>query len=203
LSKLLGNLNKGRLFVVSAPAGTGKTTLVEMLTKEFPCVKASVSFTTRAPRAGEIDGVHYNFIPEPLFEEKIHNGDFLEYANVFGYYYGTTKQSVLDQLDKGFHVILVIDTQGAMQVKKLFDTTLVFIAPPSRQELEKRLTLRKSDSSEVIAKRLQWAEREMETAKRYDYCLVNDDLDTAYQVLKSIFIAEEHRGSSFAPILFS
>lgn len=191
--KLLGNLKKGLVFVVSAPAGTGKTTLVKMLVEEFSCVKASVSCTTRPPRKGEVPGEDYDFISEQEFEEKIADGDFLEYAKVFDHYYGTCKKSLLKQLEKGKHVILVIDTQGAMQIKKLWPAVYVFILPPSMEELSRRLNSRQTEQPEKIKSRLEWARREVAMAVNYDYQIVNDHLKIAYQVLRSIVIAEEHR----------
>lgn len=190
---VLGGLERGLLFVISAPAGTGKTTLVRMLRDEFSCVVESVSYTTRNIRPNEIAGRDYNFITESEFEEKIKEGDFLEYANVFGNFYGTSKKYVESQQDKGKHVLLVIDTQGAMQLKKKLKAIFVFISPPNLDELRSRLMSRKSESDEAIAHRLSWAEREIAMAKNYDYHIINDHLKTAYDVLRSILIAEEHK----------
>lgn len=191
--KLLGNVSKGSVFILSAPAGTGKTTLVRMLRDEFSCVTESISCTTRPPRAGEIPGVDYHFMSIPEFEAKIQSGDFLEYAKVFGNYYGTSKEYVLQQQSKGKHVILVIDTQGAMQLKDKFKAIFVFVSPPSLQELRERLFKRQTESIEVIEQRLSWAKQEMALADKYDYHIVNENLHTAYEVLRSILIAEEHR----------
>lgn len=191
--KLLGNLKMGLAFVLSAPAGTGKTTLVQMLVKEFPCVVESVSFTTRKPRAGEVDGVHYHFISQEEFENKIKNNEFLEYVQLYGHYYGTDFQSIQKLKEQGRHVILVIDTQGSLQLKSKFEATFVFLSPPSQEVLRERLTLRQTETPEIIEKRLDWARHELEMAKFYDYRIVNDDLLIAYQVLRSILIAEEHR----------
>jgi guanylate kinase len=195
--KLLGNLKKGLVFVVSAPAGTGKTTLVKMLVEEFPCVKASVSCTTRPPRIGEIPGVDYDFISEPEFERRVAEGD-LEYALVFDHYYGTSKKSVLREQERGRHVVLVIDTQGAMQIKKIFPAVYIFVRPPSMEELSKRLKNRRTEPVEKIKSRLEWAKREVEMAIYYDYQIINDDLQIAYQVLRGIVIAEEHRTESLS-----
>jgi guanylate kinase len=194
--KLLGNLKKGLVFVVSAPAGTGKTTLVKMLVDEFSCVKASISCTTRPPREGEASGEDYEFISKKEFEKKIADGDFLEYATVFGHYYGTSKKTVSKEQEEGKHVILVIDTQGAMQIKKIFHAVYVFILPPSMEELSKRLKKRKTEPPEKIKSRLEWAKKEVEMAVYYDYQIVNDNLIIAYQVLRSILIAEEHKTES-------
>ena len=190
---LLGGLKRGLIFVVSAPAGTGKTTLVRMLTEEFPCVVESVSFTTRKMRPKEVEGKDYHFIADSVFEEKIAKGEFLEHARVFGHYYGTSKRAVEKELEKGRHVALVIDTQGAMQLKTLIKAIYIFICPPDLEELKKRLHGRKSDTDEAIETRLSWARKELETAKEYDYLIINEDLQTAYKILRSICIAEEHR----------
>lgn len=191
--KLLGNLSRGLVFILSAPAGTGKTTLAQMLTKEFSHVVTSVSFTTRAPRGGEIDGVHYNFISKEEFVERIHAGEFLEYVQLYGDYYGTSRKWVIEHQLKGKHVVLVIDTQGAALLKGKLDAISIFVQPPSIEELEKRLLARKTDSLESIGTRLEWAKKEIEAKDQYDYTLVNDDLKTAYQILRSILIAEEHK----------
>lgn len=191
--RLLGNRKKGLVFILSAPAGTGKTTLVQMLTQEFPAVVASVSFTTRPPRPGEIDGVHYNFLTREEFAKRIAHQEFLEHVELYGDYYGTSRLWVEEHLAQGKHVILVIDTQGAILLKAKNSYPSIFIAPPSIQELERRLRLRQTESPQTIEKRLQWAKKEMQSQNQYDYLIVNDDLKTAYQTLRSILIAEEHR----------
>ncbi len=185
---------KGLVFVFSAPAGTGKTTLMRMLEQEFPHVRESVSCTARPVRPGEVEGKDYHFLSKEEFEKKIAEGDFLEYANVFGYYYGTSKAKVEKLRNQGNHVFLVIDTQGALQLRAAgFPAVMIFLSPPSIEELERRLTDRRTDSPSVIEKRLSWAEQEMATRDQYDYHIVNDHLDKAYAVLRSIVIAEEHR----------
>jgi guanylate kinase len=192
-TKVLGNHKRGVAFVVSAPAGTGKTTLVNRLVDEFDCVVQSISYTTRKPRAGEVQGRDYQFVSEEEFKDRIAAGDFLEYVELYGCHYGTSKEWVLDQLEKGNHVVLVIDTQGAKSLRGRFPAVFIFISPPSMEELRRRLAQRRTESEDVIQRRLAWAKIEMEAGQAYDYILVNDDLDTAYQVLRSIFIAEEHR----------
>jgi guanylate kinase len=191
--KLIGNLDKGLLFIVSAPAGTGKTTLVTKLTHEFSKIKRSISYTTRNPRSGELNGIDYHFVTKETFEEMISAKEFLEYAEVFGKYYGTAKKNVIDELENGFHVIMVIDTQGALNIKEKIKNTSIFISPPSHDELTRRLHTRSLDSHDSISLRLQWAEHEIKLAPYYDYKIINDDIDVAYQVLKSIIIAEEHK----------
>jgi guanylate kinase len=184
---------KGIVFVVSAPAGTGKTTLVRMLLDEFHNLTESVSFTTRPMRPNEVAGRDYNFITNAEFKKKMKEGDFLESAEVFGNHYGTSSHYVESQLEKGKHVILVIDTQGALQLKKKLDAVFIFISPPSLEELRARLYKRRSESDEVIEHRLSWAEKEMALSKKYDYHIINDQLKVAYEALRSILIAEEHK----------
>lgn len=191
--KVLGNVEKGLVFVLSAPAGTGKTTLARMLCEEFSCVKESISCTTRPIRPGEKEGDHYHFISREEFESKIKAGDFLEYAKVFDDYYGTSKQYVLKEQQNGKHVILVIDTQGALQLKGKFPAVFIFIAPPTLEELRERLIKRKTETPQMIEKRLAWAKHEITLANQYDYLIINDNLQVAYDVLRSILIAEEHK----------
>lgn len=193
MSKLLGSLNKGLIFVISAPAGTGKTTLVRMLRSEFDCVAESISYTTRKIRPKEMEGEDYHFISEHEFREKIANAEFLEYAEVFGNYYGTSKKEVESLQAKGKHVILVIDTQGAMQLKKFLSAVFIFLSPPNSEELKRRLHSRKSETHEMIQTRLSWSGEEIAKAKLYDYHIINENLKTAYEVLRSILIAEEHK----------
>ncbi len=191
--KILGNVERGQLFVLSAPAGTGKTTLVQMLTEEFPCVITSVSFTTREPRPSENQGEHYHFVSVEEFDRKVVSNDFLEYVQLYGHFYGTSNEWVEEQLNTGKHVILVIDTQGALQLMGKVPLCSIFLMPPSPTELRRRLKGRKTESESIIEERLEWANQELERCRYYDYCIINDDLQTAYQVLKSILIAEEHK----------
>lgn len=191
--KVLGSVQRGLAFVVSGPAGAGKTTLVEMLTEEFDCVKRSISYTTRDPRSFEKHSMDYHFVTTSKFEEMIQNNEFLEYAKVFDSYYGTSKQEVEAGRKKGRHMILVIDTQGALQLMGTFDATFIFIRPSTIEELKNRMHIRKSEDPANIQKRLSWAEKEIALAPQYDYTIINDDLKTAYEVLRSVVIAEEHK----------
>lgn len=191
--KVLGELKQGLIFVISAPAGTGKTTLVRMLQKEFSCVIESISYTTRAPRPGEVSGRDYHFIAVEEFEKRIRDQEFLEYATVFGNFYGTSKKFLEEQQKLGKHVLLVIDTQGALQLMGRLKACFIFIKPPSMEALKQRLHARKSESEIAMNERLSWAKKEMELSSKYDYLIVNDELLTAYDVLRSILIAEEHR----------
>ena len=193
-NQLLGNQPRGLISIISAPAGAGKTTLVQMLSKEFPAIVRSVSSTTRAPRPTEQEGKDYFFLTPENFEAKIKRGEFLEHAKVFSDYYGTSIEDVKALQAQGKHVVLVIDTQGALQLKnRLKDAIFIFISPPSLKELEKRLHNRKTEPPHLIEERLAWAARELELVHHYDYNVINDHLETAYTVLKSIFIAEEHK----------
>lgn len=187
-------MKKGLVFVLSAPAGTGKTTLVRMLKEEFPKIVESVSCTTRHPRHGEVTGRDYHFLSKQEFEKRIEHGDFLEHAEVFGNFYGTSKTFVMQELEKGKHVFLVIDTQGAKQLKKnKYPAVFIFLSPPSLEELRARLIKRQTESPESLERRLAWAEEEMKEIKNYDYHVVNENLNVAYDMLRSIIMAEEHR----------
>jgi len=180
-------LSDGKLFVISAPAGTGKTTLANMLFKCFKgSLKQSISCTTRSPRSSEVEGRDYYFLMEDEFERRSQKGDFLEEAKVFKHRYGTLKQTIEDYLDKNLSVLLVIDTQGAMQIKDKTEGVFIFIKPPSMEVLTKRLEKRNSESEESLKIRLSMAKREMQMAKEYDHVVVNDDLDQAFAELKKI-----------------
>lgn len=196
MNGILGNLKEGLLFILSAPAGTGKTTLMKMLTDEFDNVMASISYTTRVPRGDEQQGKDYHFVTQKEFLEKIRASDFLEYVKLYDTYYGTSRQWVAEQRKKGKHVFLVIDTQGALQLKGKVDAVFIFVRPPSMEDLKTRLMNRQTDSAEMVEKRLEWARHELEFAGQYDYQIVNDDLNDAYQVLRSIVVAECHRKRS-------
>jgi len=192
--KNLGNHPVGKLFIISAPAGTGKTTLARMASCEFPCVVENVSYTTRLPRPGELEGVDYFFVSKPTFHDLIEKSEFLEHATVFGELYGTSRSQVEKQTQSGKHVLLVIDVQGAMKLKKMkVEATFIFVKPPSLVALKQRLMSRKTDSHESIEQRLAIAQSEMEYESEYDYQIVNDNLSSAYDVLRAILIAEEHK----------
>ncbi|WP_044882173.1 guanylate kinase [Neochlamydia sp. EPS4] len=183
----------GRIFIISAPTGTGKTTLVKRLVQELSNVKPSISYTTRKPRVGETDGVDYNFIDKNDFEAKIKAGEFLEYVELYGFYYGTSRVWIEEQQQKGCHIVLVIDTQGGLKLKDKIQGTFIFLAPPSLEELRKRLLARQTESLSVIEERLSCVSREIEQGKKYDYKIINEQLDVAYEALKSIIVAEMHR----------
>lgn len=194
MEKLLGSLTKGLVFVISAPAGTGKTTLARMLIDEFPCISESISCTTRPKRMGEIAEKDYHFLSKEDFEQKVKEKEFLEHAIVFGHHYGTLKSQVEKKLHQGQHILLVIDTQGAIQLKKEdYPAVFIFIRPPSMGELRTRLFNRKTEEKEHIEERLTWAKHEIDMAMEYDYIVTNDNLHRAFEILRSIFISEEHK----------
>lgn len=175
------------MFIISAPSGAGKTSLVAAMLKSDPQLQVSVSHTTRASRPGEQDGVNYHFVDRARFEGMIAEGGFLEHAEVFGNYYGTSQQWVDDTLASGRDVILEIDWQGAAQVRHLRpDALSIFILPPSREALQSRLTGRGQDAPEVIARRLQEASEECSHCHEFDYIVVNDVFDQALADLLSV-----------------
>lgn len=179
----------GNLFILSAPSGAGKSSLINALLKQTSPrpMQVSVSHTTRSPRPGEENGVHYHFVDKTHFENLIAEDAFYEYAEVFGNYYGTSEQAIDVQLAKGIDVFLDIDWQGAQQVRmKKPSVTTIFIAPPSKQELLKRLKGRGQDSDEVIADRMAQAQSECSHYQEFDYIIVNDDFDQALADLTTI-----------------
>ena len=184
----------GILFIISAPSGAGKTSLVAELLNNMSNIKASISHTTRDRRPGEVDAVNYHFTSREQFVEMIEQGAFLEHAEVFGNFYGTSQQWVADTLASGEDVILEIDWQGAAQVRKLFpESTSIFILPPSKQALRERLHKRAQDDAEVIEKRVAAATEEMSHYVEADFLVVNDDFDTALQQMMSIVSAQHCR----------
>lgn len=181
-----------KLFVVSAPSGAGKTTLCRRLLGENLPLADSVSMTTRRPRTGEHDGVDYHFVSKARFLGMVRRGEFLEYEENFGYFYGTPKKFIEDNFKKGISVLLSIDVKGAMKIRRAYreKSILVFILPPSEEILRRRLVGRMSDSRKAIAKRLAFAKKEMSYKNRYDYKIVNDKLESAYRKLKKIVASE-------------
>ena len=180
----------GLLFVVSAASGTGKTSLVKALLDRVTNLHVSVSHTTRGQRPGELDGVHYHFTEKDSFLALVEQGGFIEYAEVFGNYYGTAQATVKEQLAKGHDILLEIDWQGAQQVRKLFpDSKQIFILPPSQFDLRQRLSNRGTDSVEVIERRLGCAVQDMQQYVNFDYVIINDDFNKALHDLESVIIA--------------
>ncbi len=180
-------MKKGTLFVVSAPSGCGKGSILRPILKEDKSIYYSVSATTRQPREEDVDGVTYHFMTKEGFEELISKNGFFEYASYCGNYYGTPKKPVLDNLEAGNDVILEIETQGAFNIKKeMPEAVLIFILPPSLKELRRRLLKRGSEAEEVINKRMSEAVREIELANNYDYVIINDGLEEAIEDFKSV-----------------
>jgi len=186
-------MSKGKLFIISAPSGAGKTSLVKALLQRMPNVVVSVSHTTRAMRPGEVDGKDYYFISTDVFKKMLNQDAFLESAQVFDNFYGTAQESVTKQLEKGMDVILEIDWQGAAQVRsRIAETVSVFILPPSKQELELRLQGRGQDSEATIAKRMNAAKDEISHFDEFDHLLLNDDFDTALQDLMRLLSSPQN-----------
>lgn len=180
-------MTSGQLFIISAPSGAGKSSLVKALLERDDAIRLSISHTTRAPRPGELDGVHYHFIDVATFQDKLGRGEFLESAEVYGNYYGTSQSWIEAQMAAGRDILLEIDWQGAAQVRRLMPATItVFILPPSLDELRRRLHARGTDSEETIARRLALAREDMSHAVEFDYVVINDDFQHAVDDLLAI-----------------
>ena len=185
----------GKLFIISGPSGAGKGTICKRLIEDTK-VEISVSMTTRNPRPGEVDGVSYYFTTKEEFEKEIRRGGFLEHAEVYGHYYGTPKAKVLEKLAAGIDVLLEIDIQGALHVKNAYPNGIfIFILPPSMAELRKRITGRGSETEEAINLRLSQTLKEVSYIDKYDYCVVNGELEEAVSRVKAIVVAEHSRVS--------
>jgi guanylate kinase len=194
-------LNSGLLFIVSAASGTGKTTLAERLVQILPNLRMSRSYTSRPARAGERDGVDYNFVSRQQFEAMIGRGEFLEWADVFGNFYGTSRLDTEKLQASGQDVVLVIDVQGASQVKRSgIDHTAIFILPPTFEILERRLRGRSADSEAAMQKRLEAARAEVGCYVDYDYVVINDQLEPTVVRLQEIIAAERSRTHRMQPI---
>ena len=184
-------MKKGTLFIISAPSGAGKTSLVSEILERVTNIKASISHTTRKCRPGEMDGINYHFVDEPTFAGMVKKNAFLEYAEVFGNHYGTSQEWVQLALEEGVDVILEIDWQGAEQVRQHFSKSIsIFILPPSTQALEDRLNDRGQDNADVIQRRIAAAKEEMSHYADADYLVVNDDFELARHQLEAIIIAQ-------------
>lgn len=192
----------GKLFVLAAPSGAGKTTLVKALVKRQPELRFSVSYTTRDRRSTEIEGQDYLFVSESEFRRLRKNDELLEHARVFDNYYGTSRAQVEKHLDAGRNVILEIDWQGARQVREALPSCIsVFILPPSRRELERRLHGRQTDSDAVIRRRLRDALSDMSHWDEFDYCIINDDLDQAVAALEAVLNGRGDENARRNPVL--
>jgi len=184
------------VYIISAPSGSGKSTLVNQVRQIVPGLKFSISYTTRPPRAGEQNGREYFFVSRAEFEEMIRNSEFLEHADVFGNCYGTARRFLREAEQEGKDLLLDIDVQGAAQIKEKIPVAVsIFVLPPNRNELEKRLRRRSLDTDDVIQTRLVTASREIENYCKYDYILVNDRLEDSIEALKSILLAERLKRS--------
>jgi len=185
---------KGILFIISAPSGSGKTTLCTRLVESVDSLYRSISMTTRAPRPGEKDGMDYIFIEKQEFIKRQKKNEFLEWAKVFGEYYGTPKKHITHMLKRGSDVLLSIDVQGAMKIKRLkLDAVYIFILPPSIAMLKERLINRSTDSKKAIRERLNVSKKEISCSQKYDYVIVNNRLEPALDNLRAIIVAERCR----------
>lgn len=185
---------RGLLIVISGPSGAGKGTICKALIEKNPEIQVSTSCTTRSPRVGEIDGVNYYFITKQEFKDRIEKDDFIEYAEVYGNYYGTPKSNVEKLLEEGKDVILEIDIQGALKVKENFDDgTFIFILPPSMEELKQRIIKRGSETPESLMTRFKSAYQELNFISKYNYAVVNDTVETAVSKVEAILAAEKCR----------
>ncbi|HID79595.1 MAG TPA: guanylate kinase [Aquifex aeolicus] len=183
----------GFVYILSAPSGAGKTTVGNLLLREVPYLEKVITVTTRSPREGEKHGVDYYFLSEDEFLKKIEKGEFLEWARVYRYYYGTPKSEVERILSQGKDALLIIDVQGAFQVKEKFPNAVsIFLLPPSLGELKKRLTLR---GEREIEERLEWAKKEIPCAKHFDYVVVNNVLEKAVEEIKSIMLSNRRKAA--------
>ena len=191
---MLSKKKKGLLIVLSGPSGAGKGTICKALMEKEKDLKLSISATTRQPRSGEIEGKNYFFKSEEEFEKMIENDSFLEWAKVYGHYYGTPKDFVLKNLDEGNDVVLEIDIQGALKIKEKFpEGIFIFILPPSMEELKNRIKKRGTETEEEIIKRFKSAYEELNYVSRYNYVVINDSVEEAVEKIKAIIIAEKCR----------
>ncbi len=194
MNEIIKTSKKGNLIVISGPSGAGKDTVVEQLLSINTNTWLSISATSRAPRKGEKEGVNYYYLTRKEFEDKISKGDFFEYAEYNGNYYGTLKSGIIDKINSGIDVILVIEIQGALKIKELFpNAVFIFILPPSMSELRRRLVLRKTEDKEKIIKRFKTAYNEINEVTKYNYVVINDNVSDAVEKVNSILLSEKCR----------
>ena len=195
----MSETRKGMLLVISGPSGTGKGTLIKLLMEQDPTLVFSVSATTRAPREGEIDGVHYHFVSDEKYDQLVAEGAFVEYANVHGKRYGTLRSEVYGRLEKGENVVLDIDVQGALNViANEKEKVSIFLLPPSMKELRRRLTDRGTETPEQVETRLHNAIWEITQKDHYEYKVINDDMNECLRVLQAIIEAEKHASAHYS-----
>ena len=195
----MSEIRKGMLLVISGPSGTGKGTLIEKLMKDDPTLVFSVSATTRAPRPGEIDGVHYHFVSNEKYDELVAEGAFVEYATVHGNRYGTLRSEVYQRLERGENVVLDIDVQGALNViASEKEKVSIFLLPPSMKELRRRLTERGTETPEQVETRLGNAAWEISQKDKYEYKVINDDMEECLDTLRAIIKAEKHASAYYS-----
>ena len=195
----MSETRKGMLLVISGPSGTGKGTLIKMLMEQDPTLVFSVSATTRAPREGEINGVHYHFVSDEKYDQLVADGAFVEYANVHGKRYGTLRSEVYDRLERGENVVLDIDVQGALNVIATEkDKVSIFLLPPSLKELRRRLTDRGTETPEQIETRMHNAIWEISQKDKYEYKVINDDMNACLRTLQTIIEAERHASAHYS-----
>ena len=195
----MSETRKGMLLVISGPSGTGKGTLIKMLMEQDPTLVFSVSATTRAPREGEIDGVHYHFVSDEKYDQLVAEGAFVEYANVHGKRYGTLRSEVYGRLERGENVVLDIDVQGALNVIATEkEKVSIFLLPPSMKELRRRLTERGTETPEQVETRLHNAIWEITQKDKYEYKVINDDMNECLRVLQAIIEAEKHASAHYS-----
>ena len=191
---------KGKIFVISGPSGAGKSTLIKGVRERVDSIGYSISHTTRSPRSGEQNGVDYCFVDKTAFKEMIDNNAFVEWAQVYDDYYGTSYGTLTEKLNAGLDIILDIDIQGAKKIKeKIEDCLLIFILPPSREILEKRLRARATDDADAIEKRIRLAKNELKNCSWYDCLIINDDLEKATKELESIILADRCSNKRILP----
>lgn len=192
-NELLQQWAHGQLFIISAPAGAGKTTLAKQLVATFPSVVRTPTLTTRPRRIDEVEGKDYHFLSEEEFAQKVNRGELLEHIELHGYLYGTSREEIEQERSLGHHVILVLDTRGALALKDALHPVLIFIKPPTMEALRDRLLQRGSEDQNTLQKRLEWAKKELSDERHFHYSIVNDDLKKAFDTLASIVIAESHK----------